>query len=267
MVTMGNLFSGSGTWELAAKICGMEVKFEAEIEKFPVAVEAKRFPNAIQLGDVSKIDGHDIPIVDFICNSSPCQDLSVAGKRAGLAGDRSGLFDQAIRITKEMREHDEQLKRVTGADVPRGLIRPRIFGWENVPGALSSGAEKGADFREVLSSIVGIVEEKHSDIPIPRWGGGTTPDYWTEMDGKLLGVSWTPNTSEAVPPSDGDVCLLSRILEDTVPEKYYLSQRACLGIIRRSCKRGKTLPAVLMSALQKQAGLSDAEIDAMKAEA
>ena len=170
MVTMGNLFSGSGTWELAAQICGMEVKFEAEIEKFPVAVEAKRFPNAIQLGDVSKIDGHDIPIVDFICNSSPCQDLSVAGKRAGLAGERSGLFDQAIRITKEMREHDEQLKRVTGADVPRGLIRPRIFGWENVPGALSSGAEKGADFREVLSSIVGIVEEKHSDIPIPRGG-------------------------------------------------------------------------------------------------
>lgn len=170
MVTMGNLFSGSGTWELAAQICGMEVKFEAEIEKFPVAVEAKRFPNAIQLGDVSKIDGRDIPIVDFICNSSPCQDLSVAGKRAGLAGERSGLFDQAIRITKEMREHDEQLKRVTGADVPRGLIRPRIFGWENVPGALSSGAEKGADFREVLSSIVGIVEEKHSDIPIPRGG-------------------------------------------------------------------------------------------------
>lgn len=135
-----------------------------------------------------------------------------------------------------------------------------------MPGALSSGAEKGADFREVLSSIVGIVEEKHSDIPIPR-GGGTTPDYWTEMDGKLLGVSWTPNTSEAVPPNDGDVCLLSRILEDTVPEKYYLSRRACLGIIRRSCKRGKTIPAVLMSALQKQAGLSDAELEAMKTEA
>ena len=112
MVTMGNLFSGSGTWELAAQICGMEVKFEAEIEKFPVAVEEKRFPNAIQLGDVSKIGGRDIPIVDFICNSSPCQDLSVAGKRAGLAGERSGLFDQAIRITKEMREHDEGNKKI-----------------------------------------------------------------------------------------------------------------------------------------------------------
>ena len=170
MVTMGNLFSGSGTWELAAQICGMEVKFEAEIEKFPAAVEAKRFPNAIQLGDVSKIDGYDIPIVDFICNSSPCQDVSVAGKRKGLAGERSGLFDQSIRITKEMREHDEQLKRATIPDVPSRLIRPRIYGWENVPGALSSGTEKGADFREVLSSIAGIVEKKRPDIPIPTGG-------------------------------------------------------------------------------------------------
>ena len=105
--TMGNLFSGSGTWELAAKICGIDVLWESEIEPFPVALEAKRFPEAIQLGDVSNINGADIPPVDIFTNSSPCQGLSVAGLRKGLEDERSGLFEQAVRITKEMRKHDD----------------------------------------------------------------------------------------------------------------------------------------------------------------
>lgn len=71
-ITLGNLFSGSGTWELAAKMCGIDVLLESEIEKFPVALEAKRFPEAIQLGDVTKIDGAKIPPVDIFTNSSPC---------------------------------------------------------------------------------------------------------------------------------------------------------------------------------------------------
>ena len=80
--TMGNFFSGSGTWELAAKLCGIDVLFESEIEPFPVALEAKRFAEAIQLGDIRNVDGHKIPLVDILTNSSPCQDLSIAGKRA-----------------------------------------------------------------------------------------------------------------------------------------------------------------------------------------
>lgn len=90
------------------------------------------------LGDITKINGAEIEPVDVITGGSPCQDLSVAGKRAGLAGTRSGLFMEQIRIVKEMRQADEQAGR-TG-----GFIRPRYLIWENVPGAFSSN--KGKDF-------------------------------------------------------------------------------------------------------------------------
>lgn len=185
--TMGNLFSGSGTWELAAKMVGMDVLFEAEIEPFPVAVEAKRFPEALQLGDVSKINGADIPPVDVLTNSSPCQDLSVAGKRAGLDGERSGLFSEAIRITKEMREHDA----VGRADE---YIRPRFWGWENVPGAFSSN--RGEDFRSVIEQVARIIEPT-AVIPLPekgRWGYSGVVDgdgwqiAWRTMDAQFFGV-------------------------------------------------------------------------------
>ena len=162
-ITMGNLFSGSGAWELASKIVGIEPLFESEIEPFPVALEAKRFPECIQLGDVSKINGADIPSVDIFTNSSPCQGLSVAGKRAGLDDERSGLFTEAVRITKEMRDADRL--RVRRADE---YIRPRLWLWENVPGALSS--QNGFDFKYVLESVIEIVQEEHPDILIPEGG-------------------------------------------------------------------------------------------------
>lgn len=131
-ITMGNFFSGSGTWELAAQLFGIKCLWESEIEPFPVALEAKRFPDAIQLGDVSKVNGAEIAPVDILTSSSPCQDLSVAGKRDGLTGDRSSLFHEVIRITKEMRERE----RVSGRSDEH--IRPRFWCWENVPGAFSS---------------------------------------------------------------------------------------------------------------------------------
>lgn len=164
--TMGNLFSGSGAWELAAQICGIEVVFEAEIEPFPVALEAKRFPNAIQLGDVSKINGADIPLVDILTNSSPCQGLSVAGKRGGLENDeRSGLFMEAIRITKEMQNaYRERLRSGRSDDDIRSL---RFWCWENVPGALSSA--RGEDFRTVIEQVARLVEED-AVIPLPEKG-------------------------------------------------------------------------------------------------
>ena len=83
-LTMGNFFSGSGTWELAAKICGIDVLFESEIEPFPVALEAKRFPEAIQLGDISKVNGAEIPPVDILTNESLIQ----TGHTATIAGLR-----------------------------------------------------------------------------------------------------------------------------------------------------------------------------------
>jgi len=113
-------------------------------------------------GDITKIKGSDVPIVDIVTGGSPCQDLSVAGKRAGLAGERSGLFMEQIRIIKEMREHD---RRVNGRTDQH--IRPRYMVWENVPGAFSSN--KGEDFRAVLEETAKVAE---GDACIPRFEGG-----------------------------------------------------------------------------------------------
>lgn len=130
------------------------------------------------LGDITKLNGAEVPIVDVICGGSPCQDLSVAGKRAGLAGERSGLFMDQIRIIKEMREHDRAIK---GADVDRRSIRPRYMVWENVPGAFSSN--KGEDFRAVLEETAKVVCE---DAVIPRPAGGK----WSPS-GCIMGDGWS----------------------------------------------------------------------------
>lgn len=112
------------------------------------------------LGDVMKIDGRTAPVVDVIIGGSPCQDLSVAGKREGLQGERSGLFMEQIRIIKEMRQQSEIC-----ADE---FIRPRYFVWENVPGAFSSSG--GEDFRVVLEEICRI-KDKNAVVPRPAGGG------------------------------------------------------------------------------------------------
>lgn len=188
--TMGNLFSGSGTWELAARLFGIDVVFEAEIEPFPVELEAKRFPEAIQLGDVTKINGADIPVVDILTNSSPCQNLSVAGNREGLAGSESRLFTEAIRITKEMRNAQKE-KFDSGAIES---IRPRFWCLENVPGMFSSN--KGQDFRTVIEEIGRIVDPSVS-IPMPSNGkwlhvglvdGKGWQVAWRELDSQYFGV-------------------------------------------------------------------------------
>ena len=160
---LGRLFDGSGGFPLAGSLCGIEPVWAAEVEPYPIAVTRSRFPNMKHLGDVTKINGADIEPVDIIAFGSPCQDLSVAGKRAGLKhesnGDdettRSGLFMEAIRIIKEMR----------GAT---NGIYPRFAVWENVVGAFSSN--HGEDFRTVINEIVGIVEPKAEVPPMPKGG-------------------------------------------------------------------------------------------------
>jgi len=192
--TLGNLFSGSGTWELAAEICGIDVLFEAEIEPFPVALEAKRFPNAIQLGDVSKINGAEIPPVDIFCSSSPCQDLSIAGKRAGLEGQRSGLFTESIRITKEMLDADRERLHGERSDDDIRYLRPRFWCWENVPGSFSSN--KGEDFRIIIEEIARL-SQKDAVIPLPKGGwsyagvveGEGWQIAWRTMDAQYYGVA------------------------------------------------------------------------------
>ena len=126
------------------------------------------------LGDICKMNGAEIPVVDVITGGSPCQDLSVAGARAGLAGERSGLFMEQIRIIKEMREHD----RATGRTNEH--IRPRYMVWENVPGALSSN--NGEDFRIVLEETAKVCDPS---AVIPRPSG-----KWTNS-GTIVGERWS----------------------------------------------------------------------------
>lgn len=189
MVTLGNFFSGSGTWELAAELCGATPIWESEIEPFPVALEHKRFPNCKQLGDITKVSGYEIEPCDIMTNSSPCQDISVAGLRKGMeqgSETRSSLFHEVIRITKEMREHElEQLRRMSGAnDNIRLYPRPYLWCWENVTGALSSN--KGEDFRQVLEEIAKIVQADVS-IPLPRGGRWSNAGF---VDGDGYSIAW-----------------------------------------------------------------------------
>ena len=148
-MTLGSLFDGSGTCPLAAALCGITPVWASEIEPYPIAVTKSRFPKMIHLGSVTEIDGRRIQPVDIITFGSPCQDMSIAGKRAGMKhksrGDdsttRSGLFYEAIRIIREMREE-------THGRYPAFVI------WENVPGAFSSN--DGEDFRHVLEEFAKI---------------------------------------------------------------------------------------------------------------
>ena len=161
-LTLGSLFDGSGGFPLGGKLAGIETLWASEIEPFPIAVTRKRFPNVKHYGDVSKINGAEVEPVDIITFGSPCQDLSLAGKRQGLVdGDRSSLFFQAIRIIKEMRNATNGLdNRPTS---------PRFIVWENVFGAFSSN--KGEDFRKVLEEICKVKDESVS-IPRPKkWNG------------------------------------------------------------------------------------------------
>lgn len=167
---IGSLFDGSGGFPLAATICGITPTWASEIEPYPIAVTRARFPNMAHLGDISKINGAEVEPVDVITFGSPCQDLSVAGKRAGLKheanGDdettRSGLFMEAVRIIKEMR-------RATNG------IYPRFALWENVPGAFSSN--RGEDFRIVLDELIRIVEPDAVMPPVPKAGWAYADSY------------------------------------------------------------------------------------------
>lgn len=153
-LTLGSLFDGIGGFPLAGIKSGIHPVWASEIEPFPVRVTQKRLPDMKHYGDVSKLNGGDLEPVDIITFGSPCQDLSIAGKRNGLDGARSGLFREAIRIITEMRCK-------TNGRSPRWAV------WENVPGALSSA--NGRDFREVLESLIRIKDPK-ADVPMPDSG-------------------------------------------------------------------------------------------------
>ena len=153
---MGSLFDGIGGFPLAAIHNGVIPLWASEIEPFPIRVTQQRLPGMLHYGDITKLDGAMLPPVDIICGGSPCQDLSIAGKRAGLDGNRSGLFREAIRIILEMLE-------ATGWKYPRFVI------WENVPGALSSNG--GKDFETVLNELLRLTGTDQFVRQRGKWGG------------------------------------------------------------------------------------------------
>lgn len=178
-LTLGSLFDGSGGFPLGGLISDITPLWASEIEPFPIRVTTKRLPFMKHYGDVSKMDGKEIEPVDIITFGSPCQDMSIAGKREGLTGNRSGLFYEAIRIVKEMREK-------TNGKYPRYIV------WENVPGAFSSN--KGEDFRLVLESIC-RVKEKDASVPsADKWQnaglilGDGYSIAWRVLDAQYFGV-------------------------------------------------------------------------------
>jgi len=170
-LTLGSLFDGSGGFPLGAVLNDITPLWASEIEPFPIRVTTKRFPDMQHLGDISKLNGANLEPVDIISFGSPCTDLSVAGKRAGLDGKQSVLFHEAIRIIREMRCK-------TNGKYPRYIV------WENVPGAFSSC--KGEDFRCVLEEIVKTADETCS-VPMPekhKWM------YAGQIMGECFSIAW-----------------------------------------------------------------------------
>jgi len=160
-------------------------------------------------GDITKIDGSKVPLVDVVCGGSPCQDLSVAGKRAGLDGERSGLFMEQIRVVKEMRNECIRQLSVRGTD---DNIRPRYMVWENVPGAFSSN--KGEDFRCVLEEIAKVADE---NATIPKLTEGAK---WANA-GLILGdgysIAWRLHDLQyfGCPQRRKRICVLADFDGDT----------------------------------------------------
>ena len=178
-LTLGSLFDGSGGFPLAGLMCGIEPLWASEIEPFPIRVTTKRLVFMKHYGDISRLDVGKMEPVDIITFGSPCQDMSVAGKRNGLDGERSSLFYEAVRVVKEMRNATDGRK-------------PRYIVWENVPGAFSSNT--GEDFRCVLESIARIKGETVSVPKADKWkqaGNIVADDFsiaWRVLDAQYWGV-------------------------------------------------------------------------------
>lgn len=225
-VKLGSMFDGSGTMPLCAAMCGAQPVWASEVEPYPIAVTKTHLPGMKHLGSVTDICGGNIEPVDIITFGSPCQDLSIAGKRAGLDGNRSGLFREAIRIILEM-------LKATGWEYPRFVI------WENVPGALSSNG--GKDFETVLNELLRLTGTDQFVRQRGKWGGATKGTELWPTDLSMRNTGECPN-------ADAEYTLAA-ILVDDPPTRYFLSVRAMDGILSRASRRGKQLPELLVTAI------------------
>lgn len=189
----------------------------------------------LHLGDITKINGAEAPVVDVVIGGSPCQDLSIAGKRAGLAGARSGLYMEQIRVVKEMREHDMASGR-TGE-----FLRPRYMVWENVPGAFSSNG--GKDFAAVLEEAIRVAEPEAPDIEVPEKGWNTWGGYHDEMGGRWS-VAWRVLDAQhwGVPQRRRRIALVADFGGDTAWEILF-ERQSMSGYPAESGAAGESLAA------------------------
>lgn len=234
---LGSLFDGSGGFPLAAIFCEIKPIWSSEVEPFPIRVTQKNLPQVKHLGDIKDIDGSEIEPVDIISFGSPCQDLSIAGKRAGLEGKKSNLFYEAIRVIKEMRCK-------TNGKYPRYLL------WENVPGAFSSN--KGEDFRCVLEEITRI---KDSTVKLSR------PSKW-QSAGEILGdnfsLAWRVLDAKyfGVPQRRRRIFLVAD-LDGRSSREILFEQKSMSGDTSEGCEKGKRNTRTIKESFNKTICLND----------
>lgn len=224
-LTLGSLFDGSGGFPLGGMLAGITPLWASEIEPFAVRVTTKRLPRMKHYGDASSLNGAELPPVDIITFGSPCQDMSIAGKRSGLDGSRSSLFYEAVRIIKEMR-------CATDGRYPRFAV------WENVPGAFSSN--RGEDFRCVLESLCRVKDESVSVPRCEKWtaAGNIVADgfslAWRVLDAQYWGVPQRRKRIYLVADFDGEcagkVLFESEGLSGYSAESFKAWQRTTVAI-------------------------------------
>ncbi|EGC81827.1 DNA (cytosine-5-)-methyltransferase [Anaerococcus prevotii] len=234
---LGSLFDGSGGFPLAAIFCEIKPIWASEVEPFPIRVTQKNLPQVKHLGDINDIDGSGIEPVDIISFGSPCQDLSIAGKRVGLVGEKSNLFYEAIRVIKEMRCK-------TNGKYPRYLL------WENVPGAFSSN--KGEDFRCVLEEITRI---KDTTVKLSR------PSKW-QSAGEILGdnfsLAWRVLDAKyfGVPQRRKRIFLVAD-LDGGSSREILFEQKSLSGDTSEGCEKEKRNTRAIKEGFNKTICLND----------
>lgn len=211
---LGSLFDGSGTMPLCATMCGAKAAWASEVEPYPIAVTKTHLPHMKHLGSVTEINGAEIEPVDIITFGSPCQDLSVAGKRAGLDGSRSGLFRKAIRIILEM-------LAATDRKYPRFVI------WENVPGALSSN--EGKDFETVLNELLRLTGADQFIRQFGTWGkfGGYGTVAYRLVNAQYWGVPQRRRRIYAIADTRGESA--DQVLFERQGNGWYFEPRLPAG--------------------------------------
>lgn len=234
-ITYGSVCSGIEAASVAWEKLGFAPKWFSEIEAFPSAVLAHHWPQVANLGDMTKIADRalsgEIDAPDVLVGGTPCQAFSVAGARKGLADERGQLTIS----------YGELADAIDDTRIAAGK-QPSIIVWENVPGVLSSKDN-------AFGAFLGLLSGEECELVPPGGVSGQTLVMCLDPKGQSRGASSMPNISEW--PNDAAVCLLSQVLEQTsIPQRYFLSAKACAGILRRAEKRAKKLPPMLEQALR-----------------